>query len=119
MSAVPSASALAATLRIARRDALRARGRSALVIAMIGLPVLGVSLVSVLVSTYELTPEQQALLAAKINAPTGPGTGPKKKSPGPVRIPATASGCDFRTSKERATGLEPATSSLGSWHSTN
>lgn len=60
MSAVPSASALAATLRIARRDALRARGRSALVIAMIGLPVLGVSLVSVLVSTYELTPEQRA-----------------------------------------------------------
>ena len=36
-----------------------------------------------------LTAEQQALLAAKINAPTGPGTGPKKKSPEPVRIPAT------------------------------
>jgi hypothetical protein len=36
-----------------------------------------------------LTPEQQALLAAKINAPTGPGAGPTTKSPGPVRIPAT------------------------------
>ncbi len=30
-----------ALLRIARRDALRARGRSALVIAMIALPLLG------------------------------------------------------------------------------
>ena len=66
-----------------------------------------------------LTPEQQALLAAKINAPTGPRTGPKKKSPGPVRIPATGTAWDFKTSKERAMGLEPTTSSLGSWHSTN
>ncbi|MBC7375247.1 MAG: FtsX-like permease family protein, partial [Frankiales bacterium] len=54
-------SALPATLRIARRDAWRAKGRSALVVAMIGLPVLGVSAVSVLVSTYALTPEQQAV----------------------------------------------------------
>jgi len=60
-----------------------------------------------------LTPEQQALLAAKINAPNGPGTGPRKKSPGPVRIPATATRSDFRTAKERAMGLEPTTSSLG------
>ena len=66
-----------------------------------------------------LTPEQQALLAAKINASTGPGTGPTKKSPGPVRIPATATNWNFKTSKERAMGLEPTTSSLGSWHSTN
>jgi hypothetical protein len=66
-----------------------------------------------------LTPEQHALLAAKINAPTGPGTGRKKKSPGPVRIPATGTPSSLTTSRERATGLEPATSSLGSWHSTN
>ena len=66
-----------------------------------------------------LTPEQQTLLAAKINASTGPRTGPKKKSPGPVQVPATATGSNFSTSVERATGLEPATSSLGSWHSTN
>lgn len=50
-----------ATLRIARRDALRAKGRSALVVAMIGLPVLGVTAVSVLVSTFDLTPEQEAV----------------------------------------------------------
>jgi hypothetical protein len=62
-----------------------------------------------------LTLEQQALLAAKINAPTGP----EKKSPGPVRTPATTSGWNFKISRERAMGLEPTTSSLGSWHSTN
>jgi hypothetical protein len=66
-----------------------------------------------------LTPEQQSVLAARINAPMGPRTGPRKKSPGPVGIPATASDWNYKTSKERATGLEPATSSLGSWHSTN
>jgi len=53
-------SAYGATLRIARRDALRAKGRSALVMAMIGLPVLGVTTVSVIASTYALTPEQRA-----------------------------------------------------------
>ena len=66
-----------------------------------------------------LTPTQQALLAAKINAPTGSGTGPEKKSPGPARAPATATDWKFKTSQERAMGLEPTTSSLGSWHSTN
>ncbi len=66
-----------------------------------------------------LTPQQQALLAAKINASTGPRTGPKKKSPGPVGNPATGTAWNFKTSKERAMGLEPTTSSLGSWHSTN
>jgi hypothetical protein len=66
-----------------------------------------------------LTPEQQALLAAKINTPTGPRTGPNKKSPGPIRIPATGTHSNASTSKERAMGLEPTTSSLGSWHSTN
>lgn len=50
-----------AVLRIARRDALRSRGRSALVIAMIALPVLGVTTVDVVARTFELSPEQQAL----------------------------------------------------------
>lgn len=50
-----------ATLRIARRDALRARGRSLLVVAMIGLPVLGVTAVDVVRHTVELSPEQQAV----------------------------------------------------------
>ncbi|HVU71496.1 MAG TPA: FtsX-like permease family protein [Mycobacteriales bacterium] len=53
-------SRVALTLRIARRDALRARGRSALVVAMIGLPVLGVGAADVLYRTYQLSPDQKA-----------------------------------------------------------
>jgi putative ABC transport system permease protein len=49
-----------AVLRIARRDALRSRGRSALVVAMIALPVLGVTAVDVVARTFELSPEQYA-----------------------------------------------------------
>ncbi len=60
-----------------------------------------------------LTNEQKALLAAKISAPTGPRTGPAKKSPGPVRTPATATDWNVKTFRERAMGLEPTTSSLG------
>lgn len=48
-------------LRIARRDARRSRGRSALVIAMIALPVLGVGAVDVAFRTFELSPEQAAV----------------------------------------------------------
>ena len=39
--------------------------------------------------------------------------GPATKSPGPVGTPATVTDWTFRTSKERAMGLEPTTSSLG------
>ncbi|MFD0570362.1 FtsX-like permease family protein [Kitasatospora gansuensis] len=46
-------------LRIARRDALRAKGRSALVIAMIALPVLGVAGIDVIYRSAELEPEQR------------------------------------------------------------
>ena len=60
-----------------------------------------------------LTPEQQAVLVPKINAPTGPGTGRKKKSPGSHWVPAIETTSNSRTSKERAMGLEPTTSSLG------
>jgi len=56
-----------------------------------------------------LTDEQKAVLAAKINGRMGP----VKKSPGPIRIPATGTPSKSRTSKERAMGLEPTTSSLG------
>ena len=48
-------------LRIARRDALRHRGRSLLVVAMIALPVLGVTTVDVLARTFELSDEEKAL----------------------------------------------------------
>jgi putative ABC transport system permease protein len=52
--------ALRVVLRIARRDARRARGRSLLVIAMIALPVLGIGGLDVLYRTYQLSPDQEA-----------------------------------------------------------
>ena len=52
-------SSWAATLRIARRDARRAPGRSLLVVAMIALPVMGVTAVDVVARTFELSPDQQ------------------------------------------------------------
>ncbi|MER8183610.1 FtsX-like permease family protein [Kitasatospora sp. NPDC094015] len=48
-------SAWRASLRIARRDALRAKGRSALVLAMIALPVLGVTGADVVFRSSELS----------------------------------------------------------------
>lgn len=53
--------ALRASLRIARRDARRARGRSALVVAMIALPVAGVVAVDVIYRTTEIPFEQVQL----------------------------------------------------------
>ncbi|HEU0103012.1 MAG TPA: FtsX-like permease family protein [Mycobacteriales bacterium] len=53
-------SSWAVALRVARREARRAPGRSALVLAMIALPVLGVAAVDVVARTYELSPAQQA-----------------------------------------------------------
>ncbi|AUG79259.1 hypothetical protein CFP65_4512 [Kitasatospora sp. MMS16-BH015] len=47
-------------LRIARRDALRAKGRSALVLAMIALPVLGVTGADIVYRSAQLTPVEQA-----------------------------------------------------------
>ncbi|MFI9464048.1 ABC transporter permease [Streptomyces xiamenensis] len=51
-------------LRIARRDALRAKGRSALVVAMIALPILGVAGADLAVRTNQLSTEES--LARKI-----------------------------------------------------
>ena len=47
-------------LRIARRDALRAKGRSALVIAMIAVPILGVSAADVTYRSSQLTAQESA-----------------------------------------------------------
>lgn len=49
-----------AALRIARRDARRAKGRSLLVVAMIALPVVGVTAVDVVFRTDQLSAEQTA-----------------------------------------------------------
>lgn len=46
-------------LRLARRDALRARGRSALIVAMIALPVLALTAADVLARSAQLDPDEQ------------------------------------------------------------
>ena len=70
-----------------------------------------------------LTNEQRALLAARLSAPeTGsaaPTAATNANAPGAASAPARVTTEFAMLFKERATGLEPATSSLGSWHSTN
>ncbi|GAA1228801.1 hypothetical protein GCM10009665_19050 [Kitasatospora nipponensis] len=53
-----SRSAWRAALRIARRDALRAKGRSLLIVAMIALPVVGVTGADVVVRSTHLSPQE-------------------------------------------------------------
>ncbi|MET8626025.1 ABC transporter permease [Kitasatospora sp. NPDC004669] len=54
-------SAWRVALRIARRDALRAKGRSALVVAMVALPVLGVTGADVFFRSATLEPAEQVV----------------------------------------------------------
>ncbi|MGW6390621.1 FtsX-like permease family protein [Streptomyces sp. NPDC055103] len=49
-----------AAIRIARRDAWRSKGRSALVLAMIALPILGVSALDLTFRSSELSPAERA-----------------------------------------------------------
>ncbi|WP_328318586.1 FtsX-like permease family protein [Streptomyces sp. NBC_00388] len=75
-----------AAIRIARRDALRAKGRSALVVAMIALPVLGVTAAdityrsSVSTQAEELTSAMGA--ADALFSDPGLGDGPIEQMPG-------------------------------------
>ncbi|MEV7926745.1 ABC transporter permease [Kitasatospora sp. NPDC088779] len=54
-------SAWRVALRIARRDALRAKGRSALVVAMVALPVLGVTGADVVFRSADLEPAEHVV----------------------------------------------------------
>jgi putative ABC transport system permease protein len=53
-------SAQKALLRMARRDARRSKARSLLVVAMIALPVVGVTAADVLYRSFQLSPDQKA-----------------------------------------------------------
>jgi putative ABC transport system permease protein len=57
---VPRVSGWRTALRIARREARRARGRSILVIAMIMLPVAALTFAAVYTDTFTLTPQERA-----------------------------------------------------------
>ncbi|THA76562.1 ABC transporter permease [Streptomyces sp. A0642] len=72
-----------AALRIARRDAMRAKGRSALVVAMIALPVLGVTAADV---TYRsVSSSETERLTAEMGSAdalfSDPGLGPLQQMP--------------------------------------
>ncbi|MFD9304636.1 FtsX-like permease family protein [Streptomyces sp. NPDC060048] len=66
-----------AAIRIARRDAWRSKGRSALVLAMIALPIVGVSAVDLTVRSSQLSGEQrmERLLGAADAKVTDPEMG--------------------------------------------
>ncbi|MFI6861248.1 FtsX-like permease family protein [Streptomyces sp. NPDC050421] len=72
-----------AALRIARRDAMRAKGRSALVVAMIALPVLGVTAADITYRSIDSTEAEQ--LTAQMGAAdalfSDPGMGPLQQMP--------------------------------------
>ncbi|WP_326660090.1 FtsX-like permease family protein [Streptomyces sp. NBC_00385] len=72
-----------AALRIARRDAMRAKGRSALVVAMIALPVLGVTAADVTYRSIDSTRAEQ--LTARMGSAdalfSDPGMGPLQQMP--------------------------------------
>lgn len=65
-----------------------------------------------------LSADEQAVLARRLNVEIGVSpvsiTVPTKKSPETIGSPAIGSAVQVKASRERATGLEPATSSLGS-----
>ncbi|MEV0576795.1 FtsX-like permease family protein [Streptomyces sp. NBC_01463] len=72
-----------AALRIARRDAMRAKGRSALVVAMIALPVLGVTAADIAYRSVDST-EAEKLTARMGSADalfSDPGLGPLQQMP--------------------------------------
>ncbi|MEQ4300527.1 FtsX-like permease family protein [Plantactinospora sp. B6F1] len=70
-------------LRIARREARRAKGRSALAIAMLALPVLALSAAAVSYDMFRLTPEEEAtrLLGAADARIEWVDTGPVRQDP--------------------------------------
>ncbi|WP_127504218.1 FtsX-like permease family protein [Actinoplanes solisilvae] len=74
---------LRAALRVARREARQARGRSALIIAMIALPVAAMAFTSVIYDTFTLRPGEEAerLMGAGQAAMRWPRQGPLYQDP--------------------------------------
>ena len=72
-----------AALRVARREARRARGRSALVLAMIMLPVAALAFIAVAQDTFTLTPNERAnrLMGTAQALVAWPHDGPVQQGP--------------------------------------
>ncbi|MFI1384401.1 FtsX-like permease family protein [Embleya sp. NPDC020886] len=94
-----SVSSWRATLRIARRDALRAKGRSALIVAMIAVPVLGMSAADVTWRSVQLdTDEVISRSMGRADALVSDTTDRGNSKPGnrPVAIRQDPTGDDWR-----------------------
>ncbi|GAA0836480.1 FtsX-like permease family protein [Streptosporangium amethystogenes subsp. fukuiense] len=87
-------SALLAALRISRRSIIRAKARSALIIVMIGLPVLAVTAVLTFSATENLRPEERLTMDLGAADAKLTDTG----AAGPIRQDAT--GYDWRPRKD-------------------
>ena len=74
----------APALRVARREAVRARGRSVLVLVMIALPVLGVTAADVITQTAEITG------AEALERRLGTADARISVEPGPTQVRQTA-----------------------------
>src|SRR5262245_42177523 len=83
-------------LRIARREAKRARGRSALVVAMIALPVAFLAFTAVLYDTFRLSPQESAdrLMGTAQAAITWPYDQPVDQDPTSTDFIAVPTGPD-------------------------
>ncbi|HZD01320.1 MAG TPA: FtsX-like permease family protein [Actinomycetes bacterium] len=90
-----------AALRVARREARRARGRSILVIAMIGLPVAALAFVAVAQDTFTLTPDERAdrLMGTGQAVVVWPSDGPVQQLPTHLHavLPAGPAGASSKT----------------------
>lgn len=111
-----------AAFRIARRDAVRAKGRSALVVAMIALPVLGVTAADLTYRSALATPAEQ--LTAELGAADARFT---DQGMGPVRLEQMPDGVIWGTPQDTPETLPeaerepvdvPATFPKGSRHLT-
>jgi putative ABC transport system permease protein len=103
-------------LRIARREARRAKGRSALVVALIGLPVLAFTFFAVTYDTFNLRPAEKVereMGAADIKV-TDLYEGPVKQEPTGIGLYVEKGG-PLPLTAEAATGLLPAGSRIIPW----
>jgi hypothetical protein len=108
-----------AALRVARREARRARGRSALVIAMIALPVAVMVFAAVTYDTFTLRPDEEAdrLMGAGQAAMRWPQDGPLYQDPAELFYPDQGradrpAGGSLRSSVERSPFLTHVRSSV-------
>ncbi|WP_406739422.1 ABC transporter permease [Streptomyces sp. NBC_00853] len=104
-----------AALRIARRDAWRAKGRSSLVLAMLALPIVGVSAADLTLRSAELSPEQtltRMIGAADARVSHSYMSGPINQNPDGTRSAPVGGYKDYDPSKSPREKPEPVESLL-------